>query len=108
MRRYPDHDCMCRRCHPEMFPSGDRQHEGHVALRLGDSPALPIDVYLDDERLTDCDEAIPGATVAEPGTVVRYTAPVHQCCLPVRGEMNSGVCAHVQRGHVRVVMKIAK
>jgi hypothetical protein len=37
---------------------------------------------------------------------VRVRQPTHQCCSRRHGEPNSGYCAYVQRGHVRVTRPI--
>ena len=60
----------CVECQPEMFPFGDQQNEGHMALRFNLKEAFYCRVYLDGEEVTNsCTEAIPG----NPGLAVLHT-----------------------------------
>lgn len=65
--------CGCRACHPERFPSGGRQGEGHVAARFGDLDHLDLAASratLDGVEVP-ASEAIPG----DHGTVVLLHDP---------------------------------
>lgn len=101
------HTCMCRNCHPELFPKGPPQGEGHVAVRFGRRDYLAT-VHLDGVELKDCDEALPGAG-GEDGLVVRANLPPHYCCKPSESlYVNDGYCVRVERGNVRVSMTLDK
>lgn len=49
----------CRVCRPDLYPSGPRQGEHHVAVRFG-YPDVLLYVYLDGVRLDNCTEALAG------------------------------------------------
>lgn len=96
---------MCRHCHPEVFPKGPPQSEGHVAIRFGRRDYLAT-VHLDGVELKDCDEALPGED-GEDGLVVRVNLPAHDCCKQSPSLYpNDGLCCYVQRGNVRVSKKL--
>lgn len=88
-----------------MFPRGEPQSEGHVAIRFGRRDYLAT-VYLDGVELKDCDEAIAGKD-GEDGLVVRVNLPAHRCCSPSQSlYVNDGYCVRVERGNVRVSMTL--
>lgn len=42
---------ICKECHPEEFPKGERQSEGHIAIRFGDG--YNWRVWLDDKEISN-------------------------------------------------------
>lgn len=96
------HLCQCPSCQPELFPSGPRQGEHHVAVRFNDTritaypPFRAWSITLDGVHVEHiCNEALAGTE----GLVVLHSTPLHLCaCL-------NDQCQYVRTGTVTIALR---
>lgn len=91
-----DHIHQCRSCKLSAYPSGERMHDRHVAVRLGDARFASYKVFLNGADVTtDTVEAIAG----DDGHVWMLSCiPEHHLC-----SCGAGVCEIERMGKVEIV-----
>lgn len=102
MEEGKEHVCQCRECHPETFPTGERQGPMHYGVRFGDA-RLPIRFLLNGQPTEQVYEACAGRD----GWIWQYrgktegdrTIGVHRC------PCGRGACEEIVHGEVTVVSR---